>query len=94
MPRYLIERSFPDGLSIPMNDDGRKAVADHLVLLRRGEIVAAGLPHEVLTAEALTETYGIRVDVLLDERTGRVHTRPVGRHTDRPPVRVRECPIS
>ncbi len=27
MPRYLIERSFPDGLSIPMNDDGRKAVA-------------------------------------------------------------------
>ena len=27
MPRYLIERTFPDGLSIPMNDDGRKAVA-------------------------------------------------------------------
>ena len=22
MPRYLIERSFPDGLSIPMNDEG------------------------------------------------------------------------
>jgi hypothetical protein len=28
MPRYLIERSFPQGLSIPMNDEGRKAVAD------------------------------------------------------------------
>jgi hypothetical protein len=27
MPRYLIERSFPDGLSIPMNEDGRKALA-------------------------------------------------------------------
>ena len=27
MPRYLIERSFPDGLSIPIDDDGRKAVA-------------------------------------------------------------------
>lgn len=27
MPRYLIERSFPDGLSIPMNDEGRQAVA-------------------------------------------------------------------
>ena len=27
MPRYLIERTFPEGLSIPMNDDGRKAVA-------------------------------------------------------------------
>ena len=27
MPRYLIERDFPDGLSIPMNADGRKAIA-------------------------------------------------------------------
>jgi hypothetical protein len=27
MPRFLIERSFPDGLSIPLNDDGRKGVA-------------------------------------------------------------------
>jgi hypothetical protein len=27
MPRYLIERSFPQGLAIPMNDEGRKAVA-------------------------------------------------------------------
>ena len=27
MPRYMIERSFPDGLSIPMNDDGRRAVS-------------------------------------------------------------------
>jgi len=27
MPRYLVERSFPDGLSIPINADGRKAVA-------------------------------------------------------------------
>jgi Protein of unknown function (DUF4242) len=27
MTRYLIERSFPDGLTIPMNAEGRKAVA-------------------------------------------------------------------
>lgn len=27
MPRYLIERSFPDGLSIPMNDEGKAAIA-------------------------------------------------------------------
>lgn len=27
MPRYLVERSFPDGLSIPMDANGRKAVA-------------------------------------------------------------------
>ncbi len=26
MPRYMVERSFPQGLSIPMNDEGRKAV--------------------------------------------------------------------
>lgn len=26
MPRYLIERSFPQGLAIPMNADGRKAL--------------------------------------------------------------------
>jgi hypothetical protein len=25
MPRYLIERTFPDGLSIPMNGDGARA---------------------------------------------------------------------
>lgn len=27
MPRYLIERSFPDGLSIPLDDDGRRLVS-------------------------------------------------------------------
>ena len=26
MPRYLIERSFPQGLNIPINADGRKAM--------------------------------------------------------------------
>ena len=26
MPRYLVERSFPQGLSIPLDDDGRRAV--------------------------------------------------------------------
>jgi len=27
MPRYLIERQLPDGLSTPLNADGRKAIA-------------------------------------------------------------------
>jgi len=27
MPRCLIERHFPDGLSIPMNEQGRQALA-------------------------------------------------------------------
>jgi len=26
MPRYLVERSFPNGLAIPINADGRKAM--------------------------------------------------------------------
>lgn len=25
MPRYMVERSFPDGLAIPINDDGAAA---------------------------------------------------------------------
>ena len=25
MPRYMVERSFPDGLNIPMNTDGAQA---------------------------------------------------------------------
>ena len=25
MPRYMIERTFPDGLHIPINEDGAKA---------------------------------------------------------------------
>lgn len=32
MPRYLVQRTFPDGLKIPMNGDGAKicgAVVDH-----------------------------------------------------------------
>ena len=26
MPRYMVERTFPEGLKIPINDDGIKAV--------------------------------------------------------------------
>lgn len=35
MPRYLIERNFPDGLSIPMDAGGREAV--HGVVARNAE---------------------------------------------------------
>ena len=27
MPRYMIERTFPDGLRIPMNEQGAQACA-------------------------------------------------------------------
>ena len=28
MPRYLIERTFPDGLAVPVNDEGAQAMLD------------------------------------------------------------------
>lgn len=28
MPRYMIQRTFPDGLHIPINDDGAKAASN------------------------------------------------------------------
>ena len=59
------------------------AVADTVVLLDGGRVRAAGTPAEVLTAEALSETYGIAVEVVTDPATGHLTTRPVGRHTTR-----------
>jgi len=67
--------------------DQAAAVADHVVLLRRGEVVAAGTPVEVLDARVLTETYGLPIDVTVDD-DGRVRTHPVGRHTRRHQERV------
>ena len=61
------------------------AVADHLVLLDRGAVQAAGTPYDVLTSERLTRTYGIDVDVIVDPATGVVSTQAVGRHTRRLP---------
>jgi iron complex transport system ATP-binding protein len=64
------------------------AVADTVVLLSEGRVRAAGPPAEVLTTDALTETYGIGVEVATDPVTGHLTTRPVGRHTTRPRVSV------
>lgn len=58
-------------------------VADQVVLMRQGEVYASGTPSEVFTEETLSDTYGIRIAVSTYPRTGRPHTRPVGRHTGR-----------
>ncbi|MEU4157287.1 ABC transporter ATP-binding protein [Actinoplanes sp. NPDC026670] len=63
--------------------DHAARVADTLVLLHNGRIHAAGDPHEVLTAEHLSEVYDLRVDVEADPRTGRLRIDPVGRHPAR-----------
>jgi len=62
--------------------DQAAAVADEAVLLSRGAVRAAGRPADVLTAELLSEVYGLRIDVHVDDE-GHVRTRPVGRHTTR-----------
>ncbi|MEU8793206.1 ABC transporter ATP-binding protein [Streptomyces sp. NPDC048643] len=60
--------------------DQAAAVADRIALLRAGRIIADGRPEDVLTADRLTDTYGIRIDVDTDPLTGRLRTRAVGRH--------------
>nr|WP_206272814.1 MULTISPECIES: ABC transporter ATP-binding protein [Streptomyces] len=67
--------------------DQAASVADQVVLLSSGRIVAAGTPAEVYAPERLTDAYGIRIDVELDSPTGIPRTRAVGRHhlrTERP----------
>ncbi|MFI1753928.1 siderophore ABC transporter ATP-binding protein CdtA [Streptomyces sp. NPDC020571] len=68
--------------------DQAAAVADRITLLEAGRIVADGPPEEVLTPERLTAVYGIRIDVDTDPLTGRLRTRPIGRHHIRTPERL------
>nr|WP_203698421.1 siderophore ABC transporter ATP-binding protein CdtA [Streptomyces rubrogriseus] len=65
--------------------DQAAAVADRITLLEAGRIVADGTPEDVLTPERLTAVYGIRIDVDTDPLTGRLRTRPIGRHHIRTP---------
>jgi iron complex transport system ATP-binding protein len=62
------------------------AVADDVVLLQRGRVRAHGVPTEVFTPEALSDVYGIRIDVHLDPDSRQLSTRPVGRHSLRVPA--------
>lgn len=55
--------------------DQAAAIADDIVLLVDGRVVAHGSPHDVLTPELLSAAYDIRVDVDVDPRTG--HDRTV-----------------
>ncbi|MFI9344034.1 ABC transporter ATP-binding protein [Streptomyces sp. NPDC052773] len=63
--------------------DQAAAVADRIVLLHAGRVVADGLPEDVLTARRLTDAYGIRIEVDTDPLTGRLRTRAIGRHHTR-----------
>lgn len=63
--------------------DQAAAVADRILLLDEGRVVADGDPADVLTPRRLTDTYGIRIEVDTDPLTGRLRTRAMGRHHSR-----------
>ncbi|MFE2813459.1 ABC transporter ATP-binding protein [Streptomyces nigra] len=63
--------------------DQAAALADRVVLLHEGRVVADGTPDDVLTAERLTGVYGIRIEVGTDPLTGRLRSRAIGRHHTR-----------
>ncbi|MER5885262.1 ABC transporter ATP-binding protein [Streptomyces sp. NPDC001941] len=63
--------------------DQAAAVADRVVLLHEGRVVAEGTPEDVLTSRRLTDAYGIRIEVDTDPLTGRLRTRAIGRHHSR-----------
>ncbi|XVU21614.1 ABC transporter ATP-binding protein [Actinoplanes sp. CA-054009] len=62
--------------------DQAAAVADRVVLMCQGVVRADGRPAEVLTADLLTDIYGLRIEVTVGD-DGHVRTRPIGRHTSR-----------
>lgn len=71
-------------IGIVLHDlDQAASVADHIALLGDGRIVATGSASEVLTAERLTELYGILIRVDHDPTTGGLRTRALGRHHTR-----------
>ncbi|MCL7376674.1 ABC transporter ATP-binding protein [Streptomyces sp. 35G-GA-8] len=51
---------------------------DRIVLLRRGRVVAAGTPRQVLTEDRIAEVYGVKVAVTEPGEDGRPHIRVLG----------------
>lgn len=47
------------------------AYADRIALVSEGRLVTVGSPGEVLTAELVQKVYGLEVEILTQENTGR-----------------------
>lgn len=79
----------PVTIGVVLHDlDHALRVADRLVLLAGGRVLATGPPQDVLTADNIAAAYDIPVDVGVDPRTGRLRIDPIGRHADRGRVRT------
>jgi iron-chelate-transporting ATPase len=71
-------------LGVVLHDLNQAAtVADEVVLLSEGRVTAVGPPAAALTAERLSEVYGLPVDVGTDSATGFVRIDPRGSHHQR-----------
>jgi len=54
--------------------------ADHLVAMREGKVVAAGAPAEIVTAELVSDVFGLDSQVVPDPVSGTPLVVPIGRH--------------
>lgn len=54
--------------------------ADHIIAMKAGRIVAEGVPAEVITADVVTEVFGLACDVAPDPVSGTPMVLPRGRH--------------
>lgn len=59
-------------------------VADHLVAVAEGGIVAAGTPHRVITKETLRRVFDLDADIISDPITGHPVVLPRGRRKGTP----------
>jgi ferric hydroxamate transport system ATP-binding protein len=71
-------------LGVVLHDLNQAAtVADEVVLLCEGRVRAVGPPAAALTAERLSEVYGLPIEVSTDQTTGFVRVDPRGDHHHR-----------
>jgi len=60
--------------------------ADHLIAIAGGTVHSAGTPAEVLTAEMVTDVFGLTSEIITDPISGKPLMLPRGRHHDRLPA--------
>ncbi|OZM71343.1 Fe(3+)-dicitrate ABC transporter ATP-binding protein [Amycolatopsis antarctica] len=68
--------------------------ADHLIVLRDGQVVTTGAPEEVVTAELIEDVFGLRALVVPDPVAGTPNVVPLDPRTSTlRPVEPKPCPL-